>query len=98
MQCYVSVFISRFKQLHGLTLDVVVGETPQVGELQIVNLYLNQNQLQARYLWFKTANTSAKILIQDKQHHVQINFETTHIAVNLQFLKFRFLVLIHLAW
>lgn len=71
-------FYLTFKQLHGLTLDVVVGETPQIGEPQIVNLYLNQNQLQARYLWFKTATHLQKILIQDKQQHVQINFETTH--------------------
>ncbi|WP_180172465.1 DUF58 domain-containing protein [Acinetobacter sp. YH12023] len=74
-------FYITFKQLHALQIQINVVDTPQVGELLLVDIYFKQDVEQARYLWIKTENQLHKLLFNTQQHGFQLNFITSQRGV-----------------
>ncbi len=74
-------FYITFKQLHALQIQINVVDTPQVGELLLVDIYFKQDVEQGRYLWIKTENQLHKLLFNTQQHGFQLNFITSQRGV-----------------
>lgn len=70
-------FYLTFKQLHGLTIEVVTTPLSQVGSALQLELQFTQTQKQARYLWIKTQDQLHKIALSEHKHSMHLQFLAT---------------------
>lgn len=67
-------FYLTFKQLHGLTLELVPREIGQVGQSVHLNFYFQQEKLQPRYLYIKTNDQCYQVYFSSLKHQLSIPF------------------------
>lgn len=67
-------FYLTFKQLHGLTIEIVADEVGQVGQDLQLHFYFHQAITQSRYLYLKAGEQLHKVLINQNKQHFTIPF------------------------
>jgi uncharacterized protein (DUF58 family) len=67
-------FYLSFKQLHGVTIEVIVDEVGKVNEAFKVTVILQQHRASPKFLNFKFDDQLLPFLFQDKQQRVELNF------------------------
>ncbi|RKG37423.1 DUF58 domain-containing protein [Acinetobacter rongchengensis] len=67
-------FYLSFKQLHGITMQVVVDEVGKVGEAFNVKIILQQDRITPKYLNFKTNDQIHPFLFEEKQQSFELVF------------------------
>ncbi len=90
-------FYLTFKQLHGLSVDLVLPEIGQVeGALQL-QMHFKQLHSQPRYLWITYADHIEQLFIQDTHQVVDLNFfqksADSSVFQRLKYIRFIHLVL-----
>ena len=67
-------FYLTFKQLHGLSVDLVLPEIGQVESALQLQMHFKQQHSQPRYLWLAYADHIEQLFIQDTHQVVDLNF------------------------
>jgi len=67
-------FYLSFKQLHAITLDVVVDEVGKVNEAFKVRINLQQDRATPKFLNFKIDEQLQSFLFEEKQQSFELNF------------------------
>lgn len=67
-------FYLTFKQLHGLSIDLVLPEIGQVESALQLQMHFKQHHSQPRYLWLAYADHIEQLFIQDTHQVVDLNF------------------------
>lgn len=67
-------FYLSFKQLHGVTIEVIVDEVGKVNEAFKVTVILQQHRASPKFLNFTFDDQLLPFLFQDKQQRVELNF------------------------
>lgn len=67
-------FYLTFKQLHGLSIELVLPEIGQVESALQLQMHFKQHHSQPRYLWLAYADHIEQLFIQDTHQVVDLNF------------------------
>ena len=67
-------FYLTFKQLHGLSIDLVLPEIGQVDSALQLQMHFKQSHLQPRYIWIGYAEHVQQLRIQERHHVVDLPF------------------------
>src|SRR5690606_34776624 len=67
-------FYLTFKQLHGLTIELVADEVGQIGQAQQLLFYFHQPLVRARYLYIHVDQQQHKVLINQSKQHFTLSF------------------------
>lgn len=67
-------FYLTFKQLHGLSIELVSDEVGQVGQVAYLTVYFIQPTVQQRYLYIKTDEQIQRLHLLEKKQKISIAF------------------------
>jgi uncharacterized protein (DUF58 family) len=71
-------FYLTFKQLHGMTIEVVPMEMGTAEQQVYLDIYIQQPHQQPRYLWVRTEDQLQKVFVHEQKTHFQIVFIAPH--------------------